>query len=471
MSCGKRQRRRMPMIKIENVVIGGGPGGYVAGIRLAQLGREVLVIEKKRLGGVCLNEGCIPTKALLSATETIHLAEKFRKAGIEITDYRVDLEKLNGWKSSVVDRLVKGVEFLFKANGVEYLQARAEFAGPGILKTDTGEEIHFKNAVIATGSRPVEIPGFSFGDGVISSSEALDVEKVPERLLIIGGGVIGLEIATIYSRLGAKVYVVELMNQILPGVDPDLVKVVEKNLKKMGIEIFTSSRAVGYTGSYQVKVLTGGTEKILEVDRILLSVGRKPNSDSIGLEKIGILTDEKGYVKTDRSMKTDVPGIYAIGDVRGMPMLAHKAHREGIIAAEHIAGEDAEFDNRVIPAVVYTSPEIATVGISETEARNRGLKIRVGRFPLAANGRAIGMMEYDGFVKIIVDEESDAVIGAGIVAPHAGELIGELALAMELEATSFDIGYTIHPHPTISEAIMEAAEFIHGKAIHIVNRK
>ncbi len=461
------------MIKVENVVIGGGPGGYVAGIRLAQLGREVLVIEKKKLGGVCLNEGCIPTKALLSATETLYSADKFRQAGIEFSDLRVNLQKLGEWKNSVVNRLVKGVEFLFKANGVEFLHAKAVFTSGKILRTDTGEEIYFQNAIIATGSSPLEIPGFKFGEGVISSSEALEIKEIPERLLIIGGGVIGLEIATIYSRLGSKVYVIELMDQILPGIDLDLVKVVEKNLKKSGIEIYTSSRAIGYTGTgpYRVKVLIGGSEKIFEADKILLSVGRKPNSDGLGLERVGNITDEKGFIKTDRSMRTPVPGIYAIGDIRGMPMLAHKAHREGVIAAENIAGEDTEFDNRVIPAVVYTSPEIATVGLSEFEARERGYKVKIGRFPLAANGRAIGMMEYDGFVKIIVDEETDSVIGAGIVAPHAGELIGELALAMELEATAYDIGYTIHPHPTISEAIMEAAEFVHNKAIHIVNRK
>ncbi len=458
------------MIKVENVVIGGGPGGYVAGIRLAQLGREVLVVEKKRLGGVCLNEGCIPTKALLSATDTIENIEKFKKAGIDVS-YKVDVDRLRVWKDSVVDRLVKGVEFLFRANGVGYLKARAEFVRPGVLMTDTGEEIHYRNAIIATGSRPAEIPGFSFGDGIISSSEALDIREVPDRILIIGGGVIGLEMATIYSRLGSKVYVVELMDQILPGIDPDLVKVVEKNLRQRGVEIYTSSKAEGKSGRgpYAVRISPGG--KLIEVDRILLSVGRKPNSDGIGLENLGELTDERGFVKTDGSMRTGVDGIYAIGDVRGMPMLAHKAHREGIIAAESIAGEGVEFENRVIPAVVYTSPEVATVGLSEAEARSKGLKVKVGRFPLAANGRAIGMMDYDGFVKIIVDGDTDAIVGAGIVAPHAGELIGELALAMELEATAFDVGFTIHPHPTISEAIMEAAEFVHGRAIHIVNKR
>ncbi len=459
------------MIEVENVVIGGGPGGYVAGIRLGQLMREVLVIEKKRLGGVCLNEGCIPTKALLSATETIHTARKFRNAGIYFEEPRVDVEKLNSWKASVVDRLVKGVEFLFKHNGVEWINGEAKFVGRDrIIVND--EEIKFRNAIIATGSSPIEIPGFKFGGPVISSSEALNIREIPERMLVIGGGVIGLEVATIYSRLGTKVIVVELMEQILPGIDRDLVKVVEKNLKAMGVEIYTSSKAIGYegTGPVRVKTLIKGEEKTFEVDKILLSVGRRPNSQNLGLETAGIETDERGFIKVNETLETIVPGIFAIGDVARMPMLAHKAHREGIIAAEKAAGEDSSFVNRVIPGVVYTMPEIATVGLSEREARSRGFGIVVGRFPLAANGRAIGMMEYDGFVKIIVDMGTDTILGAGIVAPHAGELISELAFAIEMDATSFDVGFTIHPHPTISEAIMEAAEFIHGKAIHIVNR-
>ena len=459
------------MIEVENVVIGGGPGGYVAGIRLGQLNREVVVVEKKRLGGVCLNEGCIPTKALLSATETIHTAKKFRAAGIYFDDPRMDVEKLNTWKSSVVDRLVKGVEFLFKHNGVEWMKGEAKFISKDRILVN-GEEIRFRNAIIATGSSPIEIPGFKFGGPVVSSSDALNIHEIPERLLIIGGGVIGLEIATIYSRLGSKVVVVELMEQILPGIDRDLVKVVEKNLKALGVEIYTSSKAIRYEGTdpVRVKALIRGEERTFEVDKILLSVGRKPNSQNLGLETAGIETDERGFIKINDAMETNVPGIFAIGDVARMPMLAHKAHREGIIAAEKAAGEDSAFENKVIPGVVYTMPEIATVGLSEAEARSEGYDVVVGRFPLAANGRAIGMMEYDGFVKIIADRDSDAVLGAGIVAPHAGELISELAFAIEMDATSFDVGFTIHPHPTISEAIMEAAEFIHRKAIHIVNR-
>ena len=461
------------MIEVENVVIGGGPAGYVAGIRLGQLGREVLVVEKKRVGGVCLNEGCIPTKALLSATELIHLAEKFKTAGIIFQAPEIQPEKLNNWKNLVVDRLVKGVEFLFKHNNVGHIKAEARFLDQNTLLLDNGEQIKFKNAIVATGSHPVEIPGFEFNETVISSSQALQVNKLPERMLIVGGGVIGLEIATVYARLGTKIIVVELMDQILPGIDADFVKVVEKNLKAMGIEIYTSSKAISYEGSgpVRVKALIKGEERIFEVDKILLSVGRKPSSAGLGLEKIGVELDTRGFIKTSGNMRTNLPHIFGVGDVRGMPMLAHKAHKEGIIAAENAAGENTFFENKVIPAVVYTAPEIATVGISEREARERGIEIEIGRFPLAANGRAIGMMDYDGFVKIIVEKGSDVVLGAGIVAPHAGELIGELALAMELEATSFDIGFTIHPHPTISEAIMEAAEFIHKRAIHIVNKK
>jgi len=461
------------MIEVENVVIGGGPAGYVAGIRLGQLKREVLLIEKKRLGGVCLNEGCIPTKALLSATELIHSAEKFKRAGVIFQPPEIQTDKLDSWKNSVVDRLVKGVEFLFNHNNVGYVKAEARFLDQNTLLLDSGEQVKFRNAIIATGSHPVEIPNFEFNDIVISSSQALQVNEIPERMLIIGGGVIGLEIATIYARLGTKVTVVELMEQILPGIDIDLVKVVEKNLKALGIEIHTSSKAISYEGSGPVKVkaLIKGEERIFEVDKILLSVGRKPNSAGLGLEKIGVAIDSRGFIKTSKDMRTNIPHIFGVGDVSRMPMLAHKAHREGIVAAENATGENTLFENKVIPAVVYTSPEIATLGISEREAREQGINIEIGRFPLAANGRAIGMMEYDGFVKIIVEKDSDVVLGAGIVAPHAGELIGELALAMELEATSFDIGFTIHPHPTISEAIMEAAEFIHRKAIHIVNRK
>jgi len=463
--------------KTEVVIIGSGPAGYVCAIRLAQLGKKVLVVEKANIGGVCLNVGCIPSKAMISAGALMHKIENAAVMGITVRDISLDVKKLVEWKAGIVKKLTSGVAFLFKQNKIETLAGEAKFISPREIevKSSSGsEKITADHFVIATGSRPIAIPGFAFGEDVWSSTEALVPGKVPKSLLVIGGGYIGLELGIMFSNLGTKVTVAEMTANILPGTDPDLSAVVARSMKKRKIEVLTNAKAIGFSKSknaYKVKVESGGKTQEIEVEKILSSVGRKPNSDNLGLDKAGVHIDARGFIKINDQRRTNIPHIYSIGDVAGQPMLAHKGSKEGMVAAEVIAGKTAIFDVKGIPAVIFTSPEVAYVGLTEAEAKQAGFDPVVGKFPFAANGRALSLNEYEGFAKIVGDRKTDQVLGAFLVGPDVTELIGEMTLAIEMGASVEDVAETIHAHPTLPETLMEAAEALHGQAIHIYQGK
>ena len=468
-----------PISKTEVAIIGSGPGGYVAGIRLGQLGKKAIVVEKDEVGGVCLNVGCIPSKALITASKLVKNARTASRMGID-AELTVDLQRLQEWKQSVVSKLTGGVSSLLKAYKVPVLRGTASLVSKNELQLVDGDEsvsrIQFDYAVLATGSSSVELPNLKFdGKRIISSTEALSLKSPPKSMLIVGGGVIGLEIGMAYANLfGTQLTIVELLDQLLPGVNLELVNQVVRSLQRMGAKIHLKSRVkLGVVSSDKVKVTfetPDGTELSEEIEYVLVSVGRKPNSKGIGLEAAGIETDQKGFVKVDKQMRTNVPNIYAIGDLVGLPLLAHKASREAIVAAEVISGIKSSFDNVAIPAAIFTDPEIAVVGLSEAEAAARGLKTRVGKFPFAANGRALASLESEGFSKVITDSETGLLLGLEIVGQEASDLVSEGTLALEMGATAEDIALTIHPHPTLPETIMEAAENSLGKAIHIQNR-
>ena len=464
-------------IHVEALVIGAGPGGYVAGIRLGQLKKKALVVERDKPGGICLNVGCIPSKALINAAKYY---DKFRhgaEIGILADNIRLDMAKLQSWKGEVVGKLTGGVRQLLKANGCDYRTGVARLISRNTVELqekDGKVTIQADNIVLATGSRPIEIPGFKFdGQRVVDSTGALDFASVPERFLVVGGGYIGIEIGTLYAKLGSKVTVVEALPAILPGTDPELAQVVARKLKKLGVEVITGAKAISWTekgGKAAVTLeLTGGRDATLEVDKVLVAVGRRPNSEGLGLEEVGVKI-ERGFVPTDKRMRTNVPGIYAIGDLVGQPMLAHKASREGEVVAEVIAGHKSEMDVRTIPAVIFSDPEIASAGITAEEAEKKGRKIKIGKFPFVALGRAIANADTDGFVKVIIDADSKEVLGIHVVGNGASDVIAEAALAIEMGALADDISLTIHAHPTLPEAIMEAAKASLGEAIHIQNR-
>jgi len=464
-------------IRVEALVIGSGPGGYVAGIRLGQLKKKAMVVERDKPGGICLNVGCIPSKALINASKYY---DKFRHGadiGILADNIRLDMAKLQSWKGDVVTKLTGGVRTLLKANGCDYRTGTARLTSRNTVELkekDGVVTIQADNIVLATGSRPIEIPGFKFdGKFVVDSTGALDFAQVPERFLVVGGGYIGIEIGTLYAKLGAKVTVVEALPAILPGTDPELAQVVARKLKKLGVEVMTGAKAKSWTekaGKAAVTLeLAGGQEATVEVDKVLVSVGRRPNSENLGLEELGVKI-ERGFVPTDRRMRTNVPGIYAIGDLVGQPMLAHKASREAEVVAEVIAGHKSEMDVRTIPSVIFSDPEIASAGITAEEAEKKGHKIKIGKFPFAALGRAIANADTDGFVKVVIDADSKEVLGIHVVGNGASDIIAEAALAIEMGALADDISLTIHAHPTLPEAIMEAAKASLGEAIHIQNR-
>lgn len=470
------------------LVIGGGPGGYVCAIRLAQLGIKPIVVDKAALGGTCLTVGCIPSKAVISAAK---LADKARHAGtmgIKIGDVSVDMPALIKWKDDVVKKLVGGVGQLMKGNGVEVVYGRAAFRSRNEVEviTETGPVlIKAENVVIATGSVPIEIPGFKTdGQRVLDSTGALELQEVPGRLVVIGGGYIGLELGIAYAKLGSKVTVVEAMDQILPGFDPEIARHLDRKLKKLGIEVFLKAKAKGWSeGPRQPGPLPGGGEqathneaivgievdgqaKTLMCDKVLVTVGRKPFTGGLNLENAGLKLSDRGFIEVNDRLQTSVPGIYAIGDIVGQPMLAHKASREGEIAAEVIAGHKSAFDARCIPAVVFTDPEIATAGIMEPDARKQGYEIKVGRFPFAALGRAMTAGETDGMCKVIMDARTEEILGVAIIGPNASDLIAEAALAIEMGAVFTDIAFTIHSHPTLPEALKEAVLAAKNEAIH-----
>jgi dihydrolipoamide dehydrogenase len=454
------------------LVIGAGPAGYVAAIRAASLGHEVtLVEERKELGGVCLIEGCIPSKTLIHAVEVASMAKEAKKFGLELGEATWNLDALRKNKQKVVKTLTGGVSSLLKARGVEVVHGRARFDGPQSVALSESDVagIEFKRAILATGSRPARLP---FGDDLElwSSREALDIPEVPERLLVIGGGYIGLELGLVYAGLGSKVTTVELLPQLLTGADPDLVQVVHKRCKARFEQIMLETKVTGIeksSGGYAVSVEKDGESHKLEFDRVLVAVGRKPNTEDIGLEKAGLEVDDDGLIEVDQTCRTSAENIYAIGDITPGPMLAHKGSRQAKVAAEVIAGHPAAFDNRAIPAVVFTDPELAWAGLTEEEAKAAGREVTVGKFPMTALGRGRSIGKTEGFAKILADPETNLVLGVGLVGPHASDLIAEGALAIEMGATLEDLMDTIHPHPTLSELLCEAAEVTAGAPIHV----
>ncbi|HEX9340648.1 MAG TPA: dihydrolipoyl dehydrogenase [Thermoplasmata archaeon] len=458
------------------VVIGGGPGGYPAAIRAAQLGKQVLLVERDRLGGECLNYGCIPSKALIHTGNLVHAIEAASERGVETGPVKVDMARLQAWKASVVQRLVNGIGQLCKANRVDVVTGTAAFTGPNALRIAGAapDEITFDDAIIATGGRPSDLPAFQFdGRRVIGTKEALELTEVPKNLAIIGGGISGLEIGTFYAKLGSRVVVVEIMEQLLPGTDLEAVRVVERNLRKLGVEIHVKSQARGWRedkGQRVVDVVSPEGLLARRADVVLMTVGRRPNTDGLGADRAGVTLGPRGYIAVDSQLRTSNPHVFAIGDVIGPPFLAHKATKEGLIAAEVIAGHPVEVDYRAMPAAIFTDPEIATVGMQEADAAAKGRKVRIGKVPFAAIGRALTTGESDGFVKLVADADSKIFLGATIVGPDASDLISELALAIEMGATITDIALTVHPHPTLPEGIMESAEAALGQAIHVLNR-
>ncbi len=462
------------------VVIGAGPGGYVAAIRSAQLGLKTACIEREFLGGVCLNVGCIPSKAMISATHFLHKAQHdAAEMGIQIKNISVDMKQLKKWKESVSGKMSSGVGQLLKGNGVTVFNGEAEFKSKTELtvKSKSGtESITAKNFIVATGSRPIEIPGFKFDEkDILSSTGALALDEIPKSLVVIGGGYIGLEISGYLSKLGTKVTVVEATGAVLNGVvEPECAQVVARKLAKQGVDILTNAKAKGQKKSgngYEVTVEIGGKEQTLKCDKVLITVGRKPNSDQTGLKNAGLQIDEKGFIKVDAQRRTNIANIFAIGDIACQPMLAHKASHEGVLVAEIIAGKNRVYDAKTVPAVVFTDPEIASAGMMESEARAKGYNdLLIGKFPFAANGRAVSLMETDGFVKMIADAKTQILLGVHIVGPEASNLISEAALAIEMGARMEDLALTIHPHPTLGETMMEAAEATLGHAIHIIQK-
>ena len=456
-------------------VIGAGPGGYAAAFRAADLGLEVTLIDAApALGGECLHHGCIPSKALLTAT---HLYEQISAAqvmGIHAEHVSVDPATMNQWKDGILGQLAKGLEQLAERRGIEIVHGHAAFTGSRRIRiSDAGAgSLTFEQAIIATGSHPIHLPGIEVdGERVMTSREALQLRVVPERLLVVGGGYIGLELGSVYARLGSRVTIVELTAQLLPGIERDLVQVVQQTLRKHGVEILLRTKVTGVQregqGVTAKLAQENGTTQALEVDRVLVAVGRRPNTDSLGLEQIRVKLDGRGFIQVDAQRRTADTRIYAVGDVTGEPMLAHKAAREGKVAAEAIAGEPAAFDNVTVPAVVFTEPEIAFCGMSEEQARAAGYTVKVGKFPFRALGRALTLNATDGFVKVIADAERDVLLGVRMVGPGASDLISEAVLAIEMGAQLEDLAVSIHPHPTLSEALAESAEVALQRAIHL----
>uniref|UniRef100_A0A7C4CBF1 Dihydrolipoyl dehydrogenase n=1 Tax=candidate division WOR-3 bacterium TaxID=2052148 RepID=A0A7C4CBF1_UNCW3 len=461
--------------QVEVAIVGAGPGGYVAAIRLAQLGRRVALVERERVGGICLNWGCIPMKSLLHAAHVVRSAAEARTSGIVFDSPRIDVIGLLGWKSRIVERLVRGIEFLLKANGIELVTGQARFTGPRRLAVASAggatTAIVADKVVIATGSKPLELSGLEFGHGpVIDSNTALGLVGLPTRLAVVGAGAVGLEFATFFSRLGTKVVVIELADQILPGTDRDVAAGLQRQLQREGIDIRLKQTVRGVAAGSPARVVCfdGTAEQIVEADKVLVAAGRVPLTDGLDLNVAGVATDERGFVRTGTGYETNLEGVYAIGDVRGGPMLAHKAMAEGLALAEHLSGGRRRF--RAVPACVYTDPEVATVGLSEAEARAEGREVKVAKVPASAVGRSLTLGRSEGLCKLVVDAETDKVIGAAILAPQADVLIAEAAIAVELGLRAADLGRVVHPHPTMSELLFEAAEAIHGRAVHVVNR-
>ncbi len=462
--------------KFQAVVIGGGPGGYVCAIRLAQLGLKTACIESRgSLGGTCLNVGCIPSKSLLNLSEEFHNTQSLSNKGIEIGEVKLNLSKMMKNKDKAVTILTKGVEFLLKKNKVTYFKGSGSFKSKNdiVIKDKDNKEtiVQTENTIIATGSIPVSLPGIEIDEKVIvSSTGALKLEQVPKKMVVVGGGYIGLEMGSVWSRLGAEVHVVEFLDHITPGMDKEISSEFMKILKKQGINFHMQHKVEEIKKINDNAIVStlnkNGTKKDFECDVVLISVGRKPNTEGLNLQKIGVELDEKKRVKTDKNFKTNQNNIYAIGDVISGPMLAHKAEDEGIAVAENIAGQSGHVNYDTIPGVIYTSPEVASIGKTEEQLKELKINYKIGKFSFMANSRAKAIDDTEGFVKILADEKTDKVLGAHLIGPHAGELIAEIGIAMEFGASSEDIARTCHAHPTFSEAVKEAALSVDKRAIH-----
>ena len=452
--------------RAELVVIGSGPGGYTAAFRAADLGLDVILIERyPTLGGVCLNVGCIPSKALLHAAKVIDDANAMADHGVSFGEPNIDAAKLAGWKDQVVGRLTGGIEQLARQRKVRVLTATAQFASANQLSLDNGETVAFDKCIIAAGSESIMLPGLPDDPRIVDSTGALDLHPLPQRLLVVGGGIIGLEMACVYAALGTEVSVVELMDTLMPGTDTDLVRPFLKVVKERYAAIMTSTKVTGMratTPGIEVSFEGKDAPSVGVYDRVLVAIGRRANGDRLAADKAGVEVDERGIVEVDKQMRTNVPHIFAIGDLAGGPMLAHKATHEAKVAAEVAAGEKSYFDARTIPSVAYTDPEIAWVGLTEIEAKEKGIEYEKARFPWAASGRALALGRDEGFTKLLFDKDSGRVLGGAMVGPTAGDLIAEVGLAVEMGADAADIGLTIHPHPTLSETVAFAAEAFEG---------
>ena len=470
------------------VVIGAGPAGYVAAIRAGQLDLDVTLVERDAYGGVCLNHGCIPSKALISASDVVHDAEHAEEMGI-FASVDVDLAGMVGWKDDVVAQLTGGIEQLCKANGVNLMEGTARFDDEETVRVSHGgegqgsESLTYEHAIVATGSRPIEIPNFSFADEpVLDSRQALALESLPDSLVVVGAGYIGMELATVFAKLGTAVTVVEMLDDVLPTYPAELSRPVKRRAQELGIDFHFGQTAAGWEprpdgirvstepAAAETEAAADGGGLEIDAEKVLVAVGREPVSDTVGLENVGVETDDRGFIKTDDRCRSTVDHVFAAGDVAGEPMLAHKGSAEGAVAAEVIAGEPSAMDQQAIPAAVFTDPEIGTVGMTAEEAEEAGFEPVVGTFPFQASGRALSTGETAGFVKLVADEPTGFVLGGQVVGPEASELIAEIGLAIELGATLEDIAATIHTHPTLSEAVMEAAEHALGHAIHTLNR-
>lgn len=460
----------MSKLETEVVVIGSGPGGYTAAFRAADLGKKVVLVERyETIGGVCLNVGCIPSKALLHAAKVLDEAHEMSQCGIDFGKPKIDNNKLRDWKNKIVSRLTGGLKSLAKQRKVEIVQGVAKFISSNELEV-TGangkQTIQFKNAIIAVGSRPVKLPFLPDDPRIIDSTGALELAETACKMLVIGGGIIGLEMATVYQQLGAEITIVELMDQIIPGADKDVVmplfKRIQKRYKRILLKTKVTKVEAKKDGLYVTFEGEGAPEQPERFDRILSSVGRRPNGDQIAADKAGVKVDERGFIPVDKQLRTNISHIFAIGDVCGMPMLAHKAIPEGRVAAEVIAGKKHTFDPKCIPSVAYTDPEVAWVGITENEAKAKGIKYGKGVFPWAASGRSLSIGRDEGLTKLIIDEATHRVIGGAAVGPNAGELVAEIGLAIEMGCDVEDISLTIHPHPTLSETVAMAAEVFEG---------
>jgi dihydrolipoamide dehydrogenase len=462
------------MTNFDIIVIGSGPGGYVCAIRAAQLGMSVACVEKRAtLGGTCLNIGCIPSKALLQSSENFHAAAaNFKEHGIILESVKLDLARMQARKAAVVSANVKGVEFLFKKNKITWLKGTGHIDAPGKVSVD-GTVYETKNIIIATGSESVSLPGIEIDEkSIVTSTGALEFAEVPGHLAVIGGGVIGLELGSVWHRLGAKVTVIEFLDRLIPGMDNEIAKSFERILARQGLAFklgrkVTKAEKTADLIRLSIEPSKGGAMETLDVDAVLVSVGRRPYTEGLGLEAAGVARDQRGFITVDQHFATNVAGIYAIGDAIPGPMLAHKAEDEGVALAELLAGQEGHVNYDAIPSVIYTWPEVASVGATEEQLKQAGTEYNIGKFPFMGNGRARAMGDTDGFVKILADKHTDRVLGAHIVGPDAGTLIAEIVTAIEFGASSEDIGRICHAHPTLSEAVKEAALAVEGRALHI----